>query len=83
MNEFDTAMQELSKALKILEGRALSQAMDELNKDPLARADINAVDLADATNSIKRLIRTAHQLDVIRNHWHTSPVTGASSFSHV
>lgn len=68
MNEFDTVMQELSKALKILEGQTLSQAMDEMNKDPLARADINAVDLADATNSIKRLIRTAHQLDIIRNH---------------
>ena len=68
MNEFDTAVEELSKALKILEGHALSQAMDEVNKDPLARADINAVDLADAINSIKRLIRTAHQLDVIRNH---------------
>ena len=68
MNEFDMAMQELSKALKILEGHALAQAMSEVNKDPLARADINAVDLADAINSIKRLIRTAHQLDVIRNH---------------
>ena len=68
MNEFDTAMQELSKALKILEGHALSQAMDEVNKDPLARADINAIDLADATNSIGRLIRTAHQLGIIRNH---------------
>lgn len=68
MNEFDTVMQELSKALKILEGQTLSQAMSEVNKDPLARADINAIDLADATNSIKRLIRTAHQLDIIRNH---------------
>ena len=68
MNEFDTAIQELSKALKILEGQTLSQAMGEVNKDPLARADINAIDLADATNSIKRLIRTAHQLDIIRNH---------------
>lgn len=68
MNEFDAAIEELSKALKILEGRALSRAMDEVNKDPLVRADINAVDLADATNSIKRLIRTAHQLDIIRNH---------------
>lgn len=68
MNEFDVVIQELSKALKILEGQTLSQAMGEMNKDPLARADINAVDLADATNSIKRLIRTAHQLDVIRNH---------------
>ena len=68
MNEFDEVMQELSKALEILEGQTLSQAMDEMNKDPLARADINTVDLADATNSIKRLIRTAHQLDVIRNH---------------
>lgn len=68
MNEFDTVMQELSKALKILEGQTLSQAMDEMNKDPLARADINAIDLADATNSIRRLIRTAHQLDIIRNH---------------
>ena len=68
MNEFDTAIQELSKALKILEGQTLSQAMGEVNKDPLARADINAIDLADATNSIKRLIRTAHQLDTIRNH---------------
>lgn len=68
MNEFDAAMQELSKALKILEGQTLSQAMGEVNKDPLARADINAIDLADATNSIKRLIRTAHQLDIIRNH---------------
>ena len=68
MNEFDTAMQELFKALRILEGQTLLQAMDEVNKDPLARADINAVDLADATNSIKRLIRTAHQLDTTRNH---------------
>lgn len=68
MNEFDTAIQELSKALKILEGKTLAQAMNEVNKDPLARADINAVDLADATNSIRRLIRTAHQLDTIRNH---------------
>ena len=68
MNEFNMVMQELSKALKILEGQTLSQAMGEVNKDPLARADINAVDLADATNSIKRLIRTAHQLDTIRNH---------------
>ena len=68
MNEFDTAVEELSKALKILEGQTLAQAMDEVNKDPLARADINAVDLADATNSIKRLIRTAHQLGIIRNH---------------
>ena len=68
MNEFDRAIQELSKALEILEGQTLSQAMSEVNKDPLARADINAVDLADATNSIKRLIRTAHQLDIIRNH---------------
>ena len=68
MNEFDAVMQELSKALKILEGQTLSQAMGEMNKDPLARADINAVDLADATNSIKRLIRTAHRLDIIRNH---------------
>lgn len=68
MNEFDTAMQELSKALKILEGQTLAQAMSEVNKDPLARADINAVDLADAANSIRRLIRTAHQLDIIRNH---------------
>lgn len=68
MNEFDTAMQELFKALRILEGQTLSQALNEVNKDPLVRADINAVDLADATNSIKRLIRTAHQLDTIRNH---------------
>ena len=68
MNEFDTAMQELFKALRILEGQTLLQAMDGVNKDPLARADINAIDLADATNSIKRLIRTAHQLDTIRNH---------------
>lgn len=68
MNEFDTAMQELFKALRILEGQTLSQAMSGVNKDPLARADINAVDLANATNSIKRLIRTAHQLDTIRNH---------------
>lgn len=68
MNEFNMVIQELSKALEILEGQTLSQAMDEVNKDPLARADINAIDLADATNSIKRLIRTAHQLDVIRNH---------------
>ena len=68
MNEFDTAMQELFKALRILEGQTLSQALSEVNKDPLVRADINAVDLADATNSIKRLIRTAHQLDTIRNH---------------
>ena len=68
MNEFDTVAQELSKALEILEGQTLSQAMGEMNKDPLARADINAVDLADITNSIKRLIRTAHQLDTIRNH---------------
>ena len=68
MNEFNVVIQELSKALKILEGQTLLQAMSEVNKDPLARADINAVDLADATNSIKRLIRTAHQLDVIRNH---------------
>ena len=68
MNEFNMVMQELSKALKILEGQTLSQAMSRVNKDPLARADINAVDLADATNSIKRLIRTAHQLDTIRNH---------------
>lgn len=68
MNEFDTAMRELSKALKILEGQSLAQAMDEVNKDPLARADINAVDLADAINSIRRLIRTAHQLDIVRNH---------------
>lgn len=68
MNEFDTAIEELSKALKILESQTLSQAMDEVNKDPLARADINTVDLADAINSIKRLMRTAHQLDVIRNH---------------
>ena len=68
MNEFDAVTQELSKALKILEGRTLSQAISEMNKDPLARADINAVDLADAANSIKRLIRTAHQLDTIRNH---------------
>ena len=68
MNEFNAAIEELSKALKILEGHALSQAMDEVNKDPLARADINAVDLADAANSIRRLIRTAHQLDAIRNH---------------
>ena len=68
MNEFDRAIQELSKALEILEGQTLSQAMSEVNKDPLARADINAVDLADATNSIKRLIRTAHQLDTMRNH---------------
>mgnify|MGYP003609596449 CR=1 FL=1 len=68
MNEFDTAMQELFKALRILEGQTLLQAMHEVNKDPLARADINAVDLADATNSIKRLIRTAHQLDTTRNH---------------
>ena len=68
MNEFDRVMQELSKALEILEGQTLSQAMGEMNKDPLARADINAIDLADATNSIGRLIRTAHQLDIIRNH---------------
>ena len=68
MNEFDTAMQELFKALRILEGQTLSQAMSEVNKDPLARADINAVDLADATNSIWRLIKTAHQLDTVRNH---------------
>ena len=68
MNKFDAVTQELSKALKILEGQTLSQAMSEMNKDPLARADINAIDLADATNSIKRLIRTAHQLDTIRNH---------------
>lgn len=68
MNEFNMVIQELSKALEILEGQTLSQAMSEMNKDPLARADINAVDLADATNSIKRLIRTAHQLDVTRNH---------------
>ena len=68
MNKFDAVTQELSKALKILEGQTLSQAMDEMNKDPLARSDINAVDLADATNSIKRLIRTAHQLGIIRNH---------------
>lgn len=68
MNEFNAAIQELSKALEILESQTLSQAMSEVNKDPLARSDINAVDLADATNSIKRLIRTAHQLDVIRNH---------------
>lgn len=68
MNEFDTAMQELFKALRILEGQTLSQALNEVNKDPLARADINAIDLADATNSIKRLIRTAHQLDTTRNH---------------
>lgn len=67
MNEFDTAMQELFKALRILEGQTLSQAMNGVNKDPLARADINAVDLANAINSIKRLIRTAHQLDVIHN----------------
>ena len=60
MNEFDTAIQELSKALKILEGQTLSQAMGEVNKDPLARADINAIDLADATNSIKLLIRTLY-----------------------
>lgn len=68
MSEFDTAMQELFKALRILEGQTLSQALDEVNKDPLARADINAVDLANAINSIKRLIRTAHQLDAMRNH---------------
>ena len=68
MNKFDEVMQELFKALRILEGQTLSQAMSEMNKDPLARADINAVDLADAANSIKRLIRTAHQLDTIRNH---------------
>lgn len=68
MNKFDVVTQELSKALKILEGQTLSQAMSEVNKDPLARADINAIDLADAINSIKRLIRTAHQLDIIRNH---------------
>ena len=67
MNEFDTTMQELFKALRILEGQTLSQAMSGVNKDPLARTDINAVDLANAINSIKRLIRTAHQLDVIRN----------------
>ena len=68
MNEFNAVIEELSKALKILEGQTLAQAMIEVNKDPLARADINAVDLADATNSIRRLIRTAHQLGVIRNH---------------
>lgn len=68
MNEFNAVIEELSKALKILEGQTLAQAMIEVNKDPLARSDINAVDLADATNSIKRLIRTAHQLDIIRNH---------------
>ena len=68
MDEFDTAMQELFKALRILEGQTLLQAMSEMNKDPLVRADINAVDLANATNSIKRLIRTAHQLDTTRNH---------------
>ena len=68
MNKFDAVMQELSKVLEILEGQTLSQAMSEVNKDPLARADINAIDLADATNSIKRLIRTAHQLDIIRSH---------------
>ena len=68
MNEFNMAIQELSKALIILEGQTLSQAMSEVNKDPLARSDINTVDLADATNSIRRLIRTAHQLDIIRNH---------------
>ena len=68
MNEFDTVAQELSKALKTLEGQTLSQAMGEMNKDPLTRADINIVDLADATNSIRRLIRTAHQLDTIRSH---------------
>lgn len=68
MNKFDTVMQELSKALRILEGQTLSQAMSEMNKDPLARADINTIDLADAINSIRRLIRTAHQLDIIRNH---------------
>lgn len=68
MNEFNMVIQELSKALEILEGQTLSQAMDEMNKDPLARADINAIDLADATNSIRRLIRTAHKLDTIRNH---------------
>lgn len=58
MNEFNMVIQELSKALEILEGQTLSQTMSEMNKDPLARADINAIDLADATNSIKRLIRT-------------------------
>ena len=68
MNEFDTVIQELSKALEILEDQTLSQAMGEMNKDPLARADINAVDLADAINSVKRLIRTAHQLGIVRNH---------------
>lgn len=68
MNEFDAVMQELSKVLEILEGQTLSQAMGEVNKDPLARADINTIDLADATNSIRRLIRTAHQLGIMRNH---------------
>lgn len=68
MNEFNAVIEELSKALKILEGQTLAQAMIEVNKDPLVRADINAVDLADAANSIRRLIRTAHQLDIIRNH---------------
>lgn len=68
MNEFNAVIEELTKALEILEGQTLAQAMIEVNKDPLARADINAVDLADAANSIKRLIRTAHQLDTIRNH---------------
>ena len=68
MNEFNVVIQELSKVLKTLEGQTLLQAMREVNKYPLARSDINAVDLADATKSIKRLIRTAHQLDVIRNH---------------
>ena len=68
MNEFDAVMQELSKVLRILEGQTLSQAMSEMNKDPLARADINAIDLADATNSIKRLIRTARRLNNTCNH---------------
>ena len=75
MNEFNVMIQELSKALKILEGQTLLQAMSEVNKDPLARADINAVDLADATNSIKRLIRTAHQL----SHSSTGSDTGLLS----
>lgn len=68
MNEFNAVIEELSKALKILDGQTLSQAMIEVNKDPLARADLNAIDLANATNSIKRLIRTVHQLDIMRNH---------------
>lgn len=83
MNEFNMAIQELSKALTILEGQTLSQAMSEVNKDPLARSDINTVDLADATNSIKRLIRTAHQLDATNSITNTTAPSQWAFFSHV